>query len=128
MNFNTILIIGLVVSIAILLKPKWEQFWTTQWIARFPEGDTSCHSCRYCYQSGNNLIWNGKKYVNWEDGLMCGLHKNLISEERSMYGKCGINGENHDYISGRQQRSTFSKFGCWNRNARMYRLTKKQDS
>ena len=45
-----------------------------------------------------------------------------------MYGKCGINGENHDYISGRQQRSTFSKFGCWNRNARMYRLTKKQDS
>ena len=59
---------------------------------------------------------------------MCGLHKNLISEERSMYGKCGINGENHDYISGRQQKSTFSKFGCWNRNALLFRLTKKQDS
>ena len=99
------------------IRSNWEQFWRSQWIVKFKKSDTSCNSCFYCYQSGKNLIWTGVDYKNWESGLVCDYYKTLCSEERSMFGKCGCHGEKHRWIVGRQQKSTFSKFGCWNRNA-----------
>ena len=101
------------------IRSKWEQFWKQQWIVRFNKSNRSCNSCLYCYQSGKNVIWTGYDYKNWESGLVCEYYNNLCSEERLTTGKCGVHGENHLWIAIRQQKSMFSKFGAWNRNAKV---------
>ncbi len=117
------------------IKKRWEEFWKTPVSFAPEDGDISCRACAYCYQSGENVTWNGYEYENWDSGLKCDFSMRVMGEydspnspfcldARSENGKCGVEGKNFIRISYREEIYWFFKFGCWNFASKRYILPK----
>jgi hypothetical protein len=120
------------------LRKKWEEFWKT--VDEFVPEDAdvscrSCYACPMCYQSGENVTWNGNEYENWDYGLKCDFSRRLMGENdgsnspfcldaRSKNGECGVEGRNFIPIASRKSKNWFSKFGPWNFNSTRYVLSR----
>jgi hypothetical protein len=118
------------------IRKAWEEYWKTKDGFSPEDGDTSCRACAHCYQSGENVTWNGYEYENWDSGLKCDFRRRVMGEyddrnspfcsvERSVNGDCGIEGKNFLRISYRESKIPwFYKFGCWNFTSTRYLASK----
>lgn len=117
------------------IKKRWEEYWKTPPYFIPEVGDTSCNACAFCYQSGENVTWNGHEYENWNSGLKCDYSRRIMGEQdnrnsplcsvaRLNNGECGVEGKNFLRIVYREEKHWFSKFGCWNICSKRYVLSR----